>query len=115
MVNADLVEVPGAAPRIKSTFDVVSEKPLALDMTTIDQRDHSVLQTKAICRFTGNKLIYCVGAPGEPRPKTLATTTGDRNTLVVLRRSPEDTSSSGTLIMVNRSTRLTAEPLVHPR
>ena len=86
MVDVDLVEVPGTAPRIKSTFEVVARRPLALDLTTVDQRDQSVLETKAIFRFEGSTLTYCVGAPGQPRPTGFETTPGDLNTLVILQR-----------------------------
>ena len=89
MLNMDLVEVPTKKPQRTSTFQVVSGRPMALDMTTIDHGDKSVLKTKSICRLHGDSLTYCVGSPGQSRPARFATAPGDGNTLVVLRRRTE--------------------------
>jgi uncharacterized protein (TIGR03067 family) len=87
MVATDLVEVQSIAPPRTSTFKVIPGEPMALDMTTINHTDQSLMYTKAIYRLKGQVLIYCVGAPGKDRPTDFTTATGDGNTLVVLRRS----------------------------
>jgi uncharacterized protein (TIGR03067 family) len=88
MVATNLVEVPSIAtvPARTSTFKVVAGEPMGLDLTTVHHHDQSLLFTKAIYRFAGDALIYCVGAPGQPRPTEFTTRSGDGRTLVVLRR-----------------------------
>jgi uncharacterized protein (TIGR03067 family) len=88
MVSEDLVEVPTMSlqPRT-SFFQVVPGEPMALDMTTRNHTDGSILYTKAIYRLKGNVLTYCVGAPSEPRPTEFGTQSGDNRTLVVLTRA----------------------------
>ena len=86
MVSEDLVEVPWAVPPRTSRFEIVAGEPMALDMTTRNHADGSILQTHAIYRLNGDVLTYCVGAPGEPRPTEFSTQPGDRRTLVVLKR-----------------------------
>jgi hypothetical protein len=44
------------------------------------------LQTKAIYEIHGDRLTYCVAAPGQPRPTRYTTKQGDGHTLVSLRR-----------------------------
>jgi uncharacterized protein (TIGR03067 family) len=87
MVATDLVEVQSIAPPRTSTFKVIPGEPMALDMTTINHTDQSLMYTKAIYRLKGQVLIYCVGAPGKERPTDFTTATANGNTLVVLRRS----------------------------
>jgi hypothetical protein len=87
MVATGLVEVQSIAPPRTSTFKVIPGEPMALDMTTINHTDQSLIYTKAIYRLRGRVLIYCVGAPGKDRPTDFMTATGSGNTLVVLRRS----------------------------
>ena len=91
MLDESLVQAPGSPPKLSSTFEVVSRSPLALAMTTTNHTDQSILKTKAIVRLDGNTMIYCVGAPGQPRPDRFATTSDDANTLVVLRRRTQPT------------------------
>src|SRR5690348_8893422 len=95
MVATDLVEAPSfatwaselfAVPQRTSWFKIVAGDPMALDMTTLNHGDRSVLHTKAIYKFHGNHLTYCVGAPGQPRPTAFTTDSGDGNTRVVLKR-----------------------------
>jgi hypothetical protein len=89
MVEPGLVEVPSWSVALSRTsrFQVVAGAPMGLNMTTINHFDKSILQTKAIYRLGGNTLTYCVGAPGTPRPTLFATSEGDGNTLVTLRRA----------------------------
>ncbi len=87
MVATDLVEVQNIAPPRMSTYKVIPGEPMALDMTTINHSDKSLMHTKAIYRLKARVLIYCVGAPGKDRPTYFTTASGSGNTLVVLRRS----------------------------
>jgi len=87
MVATDLVEVQNIPPPRMSTFKVIPAEPMALDMTTINHNDKSLMYTKAIYRLKGQVLTYCVGAPGKDRPTDFTTAAGNGNTLVVLRRS----------------------------
>jgi uncharacterized protein (TIGR03067 family) len=86
MVATDLVEVPSVAPRRTSTFKVLDGAHMRLDMSTVNHHDKSELYTRAIYEFSGEHLIYCVGAPGQPRPTSFSTSAGDGNTRVVLKR-----------------------------
>jgi uncharacterized protein (TIGR03067 family) len=95
MVATDLVEAPSSAtwisdffptPQRTSWFKVIEGEPMALDMTTLNHGDRSVLHTRAIYVLDGDHLTYCVGAPGQPRPGVFSTETGDGNTRVVLKR-----------------------------
>jgi hypothetical protein len=87
MVATDLVEVHDIAPPRTSTFKIIPGDPMALDLTTINHSDKSLMHTKATYRLKGQVLIYCVGAPGKDRPTDFTTASGDGNTLVVLKRS----------------------------
>jgi hypothetical protein len=44
------------------------------------------LHTQGICSLHDEVLVYCVAAPGLPRPIEFTTTKGDGRTLVVLKR-----------------------------
>ena len=59
---------------------------MALDMTTLNHGDRSVLYTRAIYELDSDRLTYCVGAPGQPRPGSFTTEASDGNTRVVLKR-----------------------------
>ena len=87
MVSEDLVEVPWTIPSRTSRFQIVAGEPMALDMTTRNHGDASILHTYAIYQLKGNVLTYCVGSPGDPRPTEFSTQAGDRRTLVVLKRA----------------------------
>jgi uncharacterized protein (TIGR03067 family) len=87
MVEPSLVEAPDTEVSRTSSFKVVAGEPMGLNMTTVNQADRSLLQTKAIYRLKGDVLTYCVGAPGQPRPTAFSTTEGDGQTLVTLKRA----------------------------
>ena len=48
-----------------TVYSFLDDYQMALDMTTRNHADGSILQTHAIYRLNGNVLTYCVGAPGE--------------------------------------------------
>lgn len=84
MVQPDLVQVPLTVRT--STFTLTKATPNEMDLTTVHHFDQSELHTKAIYKMEGDRLTYCVAAPGQPRPTEFTTRPGDGNTLVVLRR-----------------------------
>ena len=69
-----------------STYELGSGEPMHMDLTTVFADGRSPLFTKAIFAVHGDRLTYCVGAPGQPRPESFVTRSGDGATLVVLRR-----------------------------
>jgi len=107
-----LTEPPGVART--STYTLCSERRGWIDLTTVYEQpltstEHSglidqtaangdssnsptvqapgrPLHTKAIYEVEGDRLIYCVAPPSQPRPTELATKKGDGYTLVSLRR-----------------------------
>jgi hypothetical protein len=99
MATRDLVEVPSKSdwaellgdhfPTVQrsSWYKVVAGPVMGLDMITRNHGDGGILHTKAQYVLNGDRLTYCVGAPGQPRPVLAqSTTTGDGNTRVVLKR-----------------------------
>ncbi len=90
MVTTDLVQVQKTTPGRTSTFQVVAGAPLKLDLTTVLHANQTRLYTKAIYKLENGLLTYCVGAPGQPRPRAFATSALDGNTLVVLQRSTDN-------------------------
>jgi uncharacterized protein (TIGR03067 family) len=85
MVNTDLVQVSTLVRT--STFELHRGTPSQMDMATVNHHDQSKLFTKAIYKLEGDRLTYCVAAPGQPRPTEFTTKPDDGNTLVVLQRS----------------------------
>jgi uncharacterized protein (TIGR03067 family) len=81
-----MVREPGEAHEKRSTFALQAGAPPRMDLTTVFEDGRPTLHTKAIYEVDAGTLRYCVGAPGQPRPETLATKPGDGATLVVLRR-----------------------------
>ncbi len=63
-------------------------------MTTLVEGSPAPLHTAGIYSLSGDKLRYCVAAPGRPRPSSFTTERGDGRTVVVLHRaSPGSTGS----------------------
>ena len=74
------------APPRKSTFKLINAEPYRIDLKTVYEDGRPTLYTKAIYELKGIHLVYCVSAPGLPRPTSFATKQGDGSTLVVLKR-----------------------------
>jgi len=76
-----------AFPR-SSTYELPTEQPGWIDLTTVYQGKPGALYTKAIFSIQGDTLTYCVAPPGQARPRDFVTKGGDEYTLVVLKRAP---------------------------
>src|SRR6516225_4259081 len=77
-----------------STFVVITGQPGMLDLTTLFDGNPDPVRTFAIYQLDGDtihgdRLKYCIGEPGRPRPTDFTTTIGDGRTLVTLRRIVE--------------------------
>ena len=110
-----LTEPPGGALARTSTYTLPSESPGWIDLTTVYEQPWTSsteqpgsidlttvngdpsqlasvsvpsgpLHTKAIYKIQGDRLIYCVAPPGQPRPTGFVTKKGDGYTLVSLKR-----------------------------
>jgi hypothetical protein len=80
-----LTEPREARPR-SSTYTLTVARPPLIDLTTVSPDNPTRLHTRGIYSLQGDVLMYCIAAPGRPRPTKFATTKGDGYTLVVLKR-----------------------------
>jgi hypothetical protein len=80
-----LTEPREALPR-SSTYTLTAARPTLIDLTTVAQDNPTRLHTRGIYSLRGDVLMYCIAAPGRPRPTEFATTKGGGHTLVVLKR-----------------------------
>ena len=78
---------PREALTRSSTYRLTVGRPTLIDLKTVIQDNPMPLHTKGICSLHDDVLVYCVAAPGLPRPTEFTTTKGDGGTLVVLKRS----------------------------
>jgi uncharacterized protein (TIGR03067 family) len=73
-----------------STYTLTAGRPTLIDLTTVFPDNATRLHTSGIYSLQGDVLMYCIAAPGCPRPTEFATTAGDGRTLVVLKRVAPD-------------------------
>jgi uncharacterized protein (TIGR03067 family) len=78
---------PREAPSRTSTFELAAGHPSRIDLTTVSEGGSPPLHTQGIYALEGDRLTYCVAPPGKARPTTLAPTTGEGHTLVLLKRA----------------------------
>ena len=71
---------------MSSTYRLTTGQPALIDLTTVYQDKPTRLHTRGIYSLQSDVLMYCIAAPGVPRPTRFATTKGDGYTLVVLKR-----------------------------
>jgi hypothetical protein len=80
-----LVE-PREAPPRSSIFRLSPGSPARIHLATIYRGQPGMLRTEGIYCVSDESLTYCVAAPGQPCPTAFATSKGDENTLVTLKR-----------------------------
>lgn len=81
-----MLSEPREARIDRSTFVVINTRPKSIDLTTRYVGKQDIVETKSIYAVHGDRLIYCVAPPGQPRPEEFFTRNGDGLTLVTLRR-----------------------------